>query len=94
MRYNRIIFRVHALKRMFERGIDEEEVREVLENGDVIEQKPDDVPYPSYLMLGLPGGRPIHVAASDDPQEQATIVITVYDPDPRHWDSSFRRRRK
>jgi hypothetical protein len=33
---------------MFERGITEVDVREVLENGKVIEKNPKDLPYPSY----------------------------------------------
>ena len=92
MRYNRIIFRVHAVRRMFQRGINEAQVRAVLEDGEIIDQRIDDLPYPSRLMLGFISGSPLHVVASDDPQEQATIVITGYHPDPNRWDSTFRHR--
>lgn len=93
MRYNRVIFRVHAVQRMFGRGIEKDEVLEVLRDGEVIERKPDDLPYPSHLMLGFVDGRPLHVVASDDPVEQATVVITAYAPDPDEWDQWFRRRK-
>jgi len=38
---------------MFQRGINEKDVREVLKNGETIEERPDDLPYPSRLMLGF-----------------------------------------
>jgi hypothetical protein len=79
---------------MFERGISDAEVREVLESGQVIEENPDDVPRPSYLVLGFPSGRPIHVVASDDSVAKATIVVTAYPPDPKQWGKTFRRRKK
>ena len=41
----RIIFRVHALQRMFERRVTEEDIRHVLETGETIERYPDDKPY-------------------------------------------------
>lgn len=91
--YDELIFRVHALQRMFERGISETDVREVLEHGETIEAYPDDVPYPSRLILGSCGGRPVHVLASDDPDAQATVIVIVYEPDRIRWDASFRRRR-
>ena len=78
---------------MYERDVSETDVRDVLENGEVIEADPDNLPYPSRLMLGYPGGRAVHVLASDDPDVQATIVITVYEPDIGRWDSTFRHRR-
>ena len=62
--------------------------------GEVIEEYPDDAPFPSRLVLGFPGERPIHVVAADEPDSDITHVITAYQPDPEQWDESFRRRRK
>lgn len=42
----RYIFRVHAIKRMFERGIDRDKVIEVLKSGEILESYPKDQPYP------------------------------------------------
>jgi hypothetical protein len=89
----RLVFRVHAIQRMFKRGINEADVRHVLAAGEVIEDYPDDLPYPSRLMLGWCGTRPIHVVAVDNTAEDETIVITVYEPDPRLWEPGFKRRR-
>lgn len=47
-----LVFRIHAVKRMFQRNFTEKEVREVIESGEIIESYPDDTPYPSRLMLG------------------------------------------
>jgi hypothetical protein len=43
---------------MIERNIPVDAVRDALENGEVIEEYPADVP-PRYLILGWNGGRPI-----------------------------------
>jgi len=90
----RVAFRVHALQRMFERGISEAEVRAVLEGGETIEHYPDDVPYPSRLVLGRKGARVLHVVVAEAHAEDLTIVITVYEPDIDLWEPGFRRRRR
>lgn len=46
-----IVFRTHAIQRMFQRRIDEKDVRYVLETGETIERYPDDTPYPSRLIF-------------------------------------------
>jgi hypothetical protein len=89
-----LVFRIHAIQRMFQRGISKDDVRQVLEVGQVIEEYPEDQPHPSRLVLGWIGSRPLHVVASDDSNTNETIVITVYEPDPAQWEASFSRRRK
>ena len=89
----RLVFRVHALRRMFERSIRPEDVGEVLAAGEVIMGYPEDSPFPSRLVLGWRGSRPIHVVAADNPRTGETIVISSYEPDPRRWSADFRRRR-
>lgn len=89
----RLVFRVHAIQRMFQRKIGEEEVKAVVATGEVIERYPEDKPFPSRLMLGWSGDRPIHVVAADHAKEQETIVITVYQPDVAEWEEGFSRRK-
>jgi hypothetical protein len=60
----RLVFRVHAIQRMFERGIAKEDVRQALSTGKTIEAYPEDQPYPSRLVLGWIGTRPIHVVVA------------------------------
>jgi hypothetical protein len=78
---------------MIERGINVEDVRSVMENGEVIEEYKADVP-PRYLMLGWIGNRPLHVVAEDDPLTQETTVVTAYEPDSKLWKFGFSERRK
>ena len=66
MPFERLVFRVHALQRMFERNITVEAVHRVLKTGSVIEKYPEDKPYPSFLILGFIGNRPIHIVAADN----------------------------
>jgi len=42
---------------------------------------PDDTPYPSRLLLGWRGDKPLHVVAAYNAQDDEQIVITVYEPD-------------
>ena len=86
-----LIFRVHAIQRMAQRGINVEDVRRVLDTGEVIEDYPDDFPYPSALVLGWIGRQPIHVVAATTPAEK--IVITVYEPDAIRWERDYKRRK-
>jgi hypothetical protein len=76
------------------RDISEAEVRAVLTTGEAIEEYPDDTPDPSRLVLGWVGSRPLHVVAADNPEDEDTIVITVYEPEPNQWEAGFRRRRQ
>src|SRR5206468_11275700 len=63
----RLIFRYHAVQRMFQRGISLRDVRAALETGETIETYSDDAPYPSRLVLGWVGGtRALHVVVADD----------------------------
>ena len=88
-----LVFRVHALKRMAQRGIDETQVRHVLETGETIEAYPEDKPHPSQLVLGWAGERPIHVVAAQREPDAASVIITVYEPDTQKWEPGFKRRR-
>jgi hypothetical protein len=88
-----IIYPPYVLKRMIERGIAVADVRNVLENGELIEEYKADSP-PRYLMLGWSGKRPIHVVGEDDPVTDETTVVTAYEPDIKRWKAGFRERRR
>jgi hypothetical protein len=77
---------------MFQRRIDEKDVRSILETGETIERYPDETPYPSRLILGWLGKRPLHVVAADNTVDRETIVITVYEPEQDKWSQDFKRR--
>ena len=87
----RLMYRVHALQRMVERGIREEDVSRVISAGKEIESYPQDQPYPSRLLLGWVERRPIHVVAAT--AEHEIIIVTVYQPDSTQWEPGFERRK-
>lgn len=89
-----IILKLHAVQRMTKRKISLEDIAYVLDTGEIIEEYPDDQPFPSRLMLGFCGTRPVHVVVANHPAEpEDSHIITVYEPNIFEWDSSFRRRK-
>lgn len=89
----RVRWRHHALYRMMKRGITRSEVREVILSGQVIEDYPHDKPYPSALLMGLVGGRPLHVVAALDTASDRAHIITAYEPGLDRFEADFRTRR-
>jgi hypothetical protein len=93
MPYDRLIFRAHAIQRMFQRQISVNDIHNVLSSGEIIETYPDDFPYSSYLIFGWCGLRPVHIVAADNNTTLETIIITVYEPDSINWENGFKRRK-
>jgi hypothetical protein len=94
-RENRVLYTQHARREMRAEPLGhilEHEVHEAILSGEIIEDYPDDTPYPSCLVLGRTRrGRPIHAVCAHVPGEDRAIIITVYEPDPDRW-IDFRRR--
>ncbi|OHB72831.1 MAG: hypothetical protein A2V70_01395 [Planctomycetes bacterium RBG_13_63_9] len=87
------LFLPHALRQMSrpDRMVTTAEVRLVIEEGEVIEDYPNDPRGHSCLLLGSgEGGRAIHVVCA--PKEDYLAVITAYLPDEAEWSSDFRTR--
>jgi hypothetical protein len=80
-----IAYRLHAIQRMFERNVNTEELRQIIDNGKVIERYVNDSPYPSKLILGKVNNRPLHVVVNENKEGNNIVVITVYEPDPQKW---------
>ena len=87
----------HALEEMLleEFGeISENEVKQALKNGEIIEDYPSDLPFPSCLVYGrAKNNRPLHVVCAPVFEEKILVVITVYEPDAAKW-IDFKRRIK
>jgi hypothetical protein len=77
---------------MARRRISKDDVRNVLDEGENIELYPTNQPYPSRLVLGWIGTRPLHVSVADNEGEEELIVITVYEPTLEHWQPGFKLR--
>lgn len=78
---------------MQERGITRAAVLEGLRGGQIIENYPDDTPYPSALVLGFARNRPVHVVVALDPSVPEAHIITVYEPSPDEFEPDWRTRR-
>jgi hypothetical protein len=87
-------FRVHAILQMEERGLTVADVREAIGNGEDIESRPDEQPYPARLVLGLCHHGSLHVAIRDNIVDDEVVVETVYQPDPMLWEPDFKTRRR
>ncbi|MBD9356864.1 DUF4258 domain-containing protein [Methylomonas albis] len=73
----KLIYRKHAIIRMFERGITDQDIRSVLVGGEVIANYPNDTPYPSQLVLGWVNGNPIHVLSATAEQERQHFSVKL-----------------
>jgi Domain of unknown function (DUF4258) len=90
---DRLVFSGHAIQQMFYRRISREDVRAAITYGEILEEYPDDQPYPCCLILDYAGGIPLHVVFSHDPITHTCYVVTAYIPDPKIWSDDFQTRR-
>lgn len=82
----------HALRRIVERNISEQEIRQAGPAAVVIEDYPGDKYSPSCLLLGFTqAGRPLHIQVSLA-DTQLVRIVTLYEPDPSDWVEYSRRR--
>jgi hypothetical protein len=93
MRCDQIVFSGHAVRRMFERRIGKEEVSAAVASGEVLAEYPDDVPFPSVLLLATVSGRALHLVVAEDASNRTCYIVTVYPPDPALWNPDFKTRR-
>lgn len=90
----RIRWQRHALERMMERDIFRDDVKQVLLNGEMIEEYPDDHPFPSGLFFGIRNEIPLHVVAAVDKEGDWCYIVTVYKPGSQHFEPDFKTRKK
>ena len=91
----RILYTSHALHQMNkpERMISKNEVRDIIKQGEIIEDYPEDPRGHSCLMVGeTVFKRIIHVACSPKPDYLA--IITAYIPTEDEWEEGFKQRKK
>jgi hypothetical protein len=89
-----ILFSRHAVDRMAEHGLKRPDVERIVRAGEVIELYQDARPYPSRLILGFVATMPVHVVAATSADEEITVVVTNYVPDPQHWESDWKTRKE
>ena len=76
----------HIFQRLLQRNISLSEVQEAILNGEIIEEYPDDYPYPSCLVLGrCINNRFLHIVCSLNSDDSELWLITAYVPDDKKW---------
>jgi Domain of unknown function (DUF4258) len=88
------LFSDHAITQMFRRDISVDNVKFVIESGEVITAYPYDKPYPSYLILGYISDRPIHLVVGKDDDLGRCIIVTAYEPDETIWNAGFKSKKE
>ena len=92
-RENRYEYSLHAVDQSILRHITRKEILEAIENGEIIEDYPEDKFGPSCFIYGKTNlERPLHIQCSY-PTRPKIKIITVYEPDPEEW-IDFKRRRR
>lgn len=83
---NHINITQHARREAKEDSLLLDEILHSTQKGEVIEDYPEDTPYPSCLIFGEdPGGDPVHSVWAYAGDSQIAVLITVYRPDPDRW---------
>ena len=78
----------HVSDRLRERGIKYSNIKRTIQQGEIVEDYPDDYPYPSCLI----SDGDIHVIAATGSGK--LWFITAYRPDPEKWVNGNKIRKK
>ena len=88
-----IVITIHAAKRLEQRCIRLKEILDCIFNGEIIEQYPDDYPYPSCLTLGnMNTSKPLHTVVGTNGEQ--LWIVTAYYPAPAKWFDDLKTRRE
>ena len=83
IRNSRVRITDHADEEAFSDSLTYEEIYSSVIQGEIIENYPNDEPYPSCLILGRNfSGDPIHSVWAYNPENLCVALITDDDPDP------------
>ena len=80
------------MTRLLQRGISLDDVTDAIKNGEIIEDYPDDYPYPSCLILGRDkNAQALHVVCGFT--ENELWLITAYRPSEEIWENDLKTRK-
>lgn len=89
----KIKWTAHVAARIQERGLSRLDVLNCLENGELIEDYPDDYPNPSCLVYGYTiDGKVMHVVAGCD--SEMVYIITAYVPNRVKFEKELKTRKE
>ena len=88
-----ILWSDHIHRRFQERGTTRDDVRNVLLNGKIIEQYPNDYPHPSCLISGTAmNGIPLHIVVAY--KDDFITMVTAYYPDLDNFEKDLTTRKE
>ena len=83
----------HAVLRLFQRNITQNDVEKALLNGEIIEEYENDYPYPSCLIYGINlKDEVLHIVCGIS--EIEVWIITAYYPDNIKWEEDLKTRKE
>ena len=85
---NTIVLTEHLLTRMRQRHIRLEDIKDAINEGEIIEQYTTDFPFPSCLI----NSEKIHIVCSIN--EGLLYIITAYRPSPEQWEADGKKRKE
>ena len=88
----KMVLTQHSRKRFSERGIKIVDIVNAIESGEIIEEYPEDYPFPSCLILGQSEDKIIHIVASIS--DGMIYLITAYIPDAERWEADWKTRKE
>jgi len=78
---------------MFTRTIEENDVKKLLSDGNIIEEYQSDFPFPSVLICGFTDNdRPLHAVVGIDIESCRLYLITIYEPSSEKWSKNYTER--
>ena len=88
-----IVITQHAKNRCRERSIKQKDIKNCIMTGEIIEQYPEDFPFPSCLIFGRAvDNRIIHVVVSDE--GESGRIITAYIPNRSKFENDLKTRKE
>lgn len=84
VRQNKYMIKQHAKQRMGERQIKDNEIVDVILDGEIIEENPTAHPFPKCLLMKfVRNNEPLYVSVAFDGEH--AYIITVHWYDPEKW---------
>lgn len=88
-----VVMTNHVFFRCRERKITMDQLFQAIKTGEIIEDYPNDYPYPSCLVLGnLMDNRKLHVVCGTE--GTMLWIITAYWPDSEKWETDCKTRKE
>ena len=87
-----VIITAHVFSQIKIRKIRISDILTAIKDGEIIEQYPNDFPYPSCLVFGYTSDEtPIHIVCGVG--DGKLWIITAYFPDPNRWEKDLKTRK-